>query len=305
MLKASRVCRRLLAGAAACPAHGAAVLPPWRRYVATSASAAQSAAAAASESPKAALVIIGDEVLAGSITDTNTPWLAKLLHSRGVDLIRVTYIPDSRETIKEAVLDSRRRVGPGGVVFTSGGIGPTHDDVTYEAIAEAMGVTLQLHEPTVARMRESYAARGMELNEARLRMATLPTPAEVLFTEGLWVPLVNVGGVYILPGIPRLFQSMVAAHQERFTGVAFSEQQLYTHTGESFLAKELTAVAAKHPKVAIGSYPNTAADADNTYKVKLAFTARDVDALAAAVADVRAALGDIFIDYTPPAATGK
>ncbi|EFJ40156.1 hypothetical protein VOLCADRAFT_120055 [Volvox carteri f. nagariensis] len=220
--------------------------------------------------------------------------------SRGVDLIRVSYIPDSRSDIREAVLDLRGRVGPSGFVFTSGGIGPTHDDVTYEAVAEAMGVSLQLHEPTVERMRVSYSARGLELNDARLRMATLPTPSEVLFTQGLWVPLVNLRGVYVLPGIPRLFQAMIAAHQERFTGVAFQSAALYTRLGESDLAQALTAVAAKHPHVAIGSYPHTAADTDAApYKVKLAFTSRDGEALAAAVADVRSSMGDIFIAPPP------
>lgn len=82
------------------------------------------------------------------------------------------------------------------------------------------GASLEMHQPTVARMQEHYDKRGIELNSARLRMATLPTPAEVLFTEGIWVPLVNINSVYILPGIPRLFQSMITAHQVRRRGGA-------------------------------------------------------------------------------------
>lgn len=144
-------------------------------------------------------MIIGDEVLSGSITDSNTPWLAKvgllcthpvavrggcgaggaggcgsaaplpatlpsstpphpclpltqLLHSRGVDLVRVEYIPDQKRDIVDTVLRLRERVGPSGVVFTSGGIGPTHDDITYESLAAAFGATLALHQPTVDRM---------------------------------------------------------------------------------------------------------------------------------------------------------
>ena len=94
------------------------------------------------------------------------------------------------------------------------GIGPTHDDKTYAAIAAAFGRTLERHAPTVAIMQQHYGARGVELNEARLRMAELPTPAdEVLVTPGLWVPLAVVDRVYVLPGIPRLFQSMISAHQ--------------------------------------------------------------------------------------------
>ncbi|GFR39922.1 hypothetical protein Agub_g430 [Astrephomene gubernaculifera] len=165
-----------------------------------------------------------------------------------------------------------------------------------------MGVQLQLHVPTVERMRGWYSARGVELNEARLRMATLPCPSEVLFTEGLWVPLVNVGGVYVLPGIPRLFQAMVAAHQDRFSGPAFHSSALFTQLGESDLAGPLTQVAARHPAVAIGSYPNTAADTTGSYKVKLALSSRDPAALAAAVAGVRAGLGDIFMEEGEAAA---
>jgi len=115
------------------------------------------------EAPKAALLIIGNEVLSGSIADANTPWLAKLLHTRGVDLVRVEVVPDDKEDIATTTLNLRNRVGPNGFVFTSGGIGPTHDDVTYEAIASALGLALVQHPPTVALMQEHYAARGIEL----------------------------------------------------------------------------------------------------------------------------------------------
>ncbi|KAG1663065.1 hypothetical protein FOA52_011585 [Chlamydomonas sp. UWO 241] len=214
---------------------------------------------------------------------------------RGVDLVRAEFIPDSVDEIARSVIDLKRRVGPDGFVFTSGGIGPTHDDVTYEALAKAFGAPLQLHTPTVERMRVDYSRRGLELNEARLQMATLPTPSEVLFTPGLWVPLVNLQGVYILPGIPRLFQSMVLAHQERFTGPAAHFVALYTSLGEGDLAGPLAAVAKLHPSVAIGSYPNTAAEPAPgaqplPFKVKLQLTGRDAAAVASAVEAVRAAV---------------
>lgn len=231
--------------------------------------------------PKAAFLVIGNEILNGSVTDTNTPFLAKLLYSRGVDLVRVEYIPDEIDDIKSSVISLRSRVGPEGFLFTSGGIGPTHDDVTYESIAAAVGAKLELHEPTVARMRDSYQARGIELNEARLRMATLPSPAEVLFTEGLWVPLVNLQGIYILPGIPRLFQSMVSAHQARFTGVAATTSNLYTNVGEGDVAVPLAQVAAQFPTVSIGSYPATTDSV--AYRVRLSFVSRDKAALQEAV----------------------
>ncbi|MEW5302604.1 MAG: hypothetical protein WDW36_005372 [Sanguina aurantia] len=229
-------------------------------------------------------------------SQTSTPpWLAKLLYSRGIDLVRAEVIPDDVSDIKATLLRLRQVVGPTGMIFTSGGIGPTHDDVTYEAVAAATGTTLQVHLPTKERMQVAYDKRGIELNASRLRMATLPTPSEVLFTEGSWVPLVCVDGVYILPGIPKLFQSMIMGQQARFQGAAFCSAAVYTQMGEGDLAVALTKVAAAHPKVSIGSYPNTGTPHPiSEYKVKLAFSGRDQAAVTAAVEAVRAAGLDVF-----------
>jgi len=247
--------------------------------------------------PRAALLVIGDEVLSGSITDANTPWLAKLLYSRGVDLIRVEYIPDNIDDIMQSAINLRKRVGPSGFVFTSGGIGPTHDDVTYEALAKAFGAQLELHGPTVERMRESYAKRGMELNEARLRMATLPAPSEVLFSEGTWVPLVNLNNVYILPGIPKLFQTMISSHQSRFAGThAYKEQSLFSVQGESFISEQISRVAAANPKVAIGSYPNTSEKTEGAWKVRVNIRGRDAQSLQAAVSALKEHIPELLTE---------
>ncbi|MEW5310447.1 MAG: hypothetical protein WDW38_002246 [Sanguina aurantia] len=269
--------RRLLAGAnkrATLYAHQVlsanSGTPDVHRQCSTSSS---DATPATSQPQKAALLIIGAEILSGGITDVNTPWLAKLLYSRGIDLVRAEVIPDDVSDIKATLLRLRQVVGPTGMIFTSGGIGPTHDDVTYEAVAAATGTTLQVHLPTKERMQVAYDKRGIELNASRLRMATLPTPSEVLFTEGSWVPLVCVDGVYILPGIPKLFQSMIMGQQARFQGAAFCSAAVYTQMGEGDLAVALTKVAAAHPKVSIGSYPNTGTPHPiSEYKVKLAFS---------------------------------
>ncbi|KAF5832752.1 MoaB/Mog domain-containing protein [Dunaliella salina] len=267
------------ATSAAAHAHAARIFRPQVRCASTPGT---------HESPKACLLVIGDEVLSGSIADANTPWLARLLYSRGVDLIRVEYIPDDVGDIMQSAINLRKRVGPSGFVFTSGGIGPTHDDVTYEALAKAFGAQLELHGPTVERMRESYARRGMELNEARLRMATLPTPSEVLFSEGTWVPLVNLNNVYILPGIPKLFQTMISSHQSRFTGMhAFEERSLFSVQGESFISERISRVAAANPKVAIGSYPNTNEKTEGTWKVRVVVRGREGESLQAAVKSLR------------------
>jgi molybdenum cofactor synthesis domain-containing protein len=162
---------------------------------------------------KAGILIIGDEILAGKVVDSNASWLSQLLHLRGVDVCRVETVGDCLEEIQESVLRIKAKVGDG-PVFTSGGIGPTHDDVTYRAIALAFGRSLKVHPETLERMTKHYAKKNQEVNDMRKRMATLPENCDVLFTEGMWVPLAVVEGVHILPGIPRLFQAMVEAHQE-------------------------------------------------------------------------------------------
>lgn len=244
-----------------------------------------------SSAPAAALMVIGNEILSGAIIDVNGPWLAKLLYNRGIDLLKVEYVLDDPQDIEEACLRLRTRVGPQGYVFTSGGIGPTHDDITYSSIASALGLSLELHQPTVERMKAHYEQRGLELNEARLRMAQLPTPlTDVLWTPDLWVPLAVVGGnVYILPGIPRLFQQMVLANVERLPrGPASHVAMLYSASGEGDLAASLESVATAFPTVRIGSYPNAEFDMNHptralNYRVKLVFEGRDAKAVAEAV----------------------
>ena len=248
--------------------------------------------------PSAALMIIGNEVLSGSIADANTPWLGRLLYSRGVDLVRVEMVPDDPEDIAATCLRLRDRVGPNGFVFTSGGIGPTHDDITYDSIAAALGLNVELHEPTVKIMQQHYTARGVELNESRLRMAKLPTPSEVLVTPGLWVPLVVAGGnVHILPGIPRLFQAMVGHHADRFKGPTSTATELYSDAGEGDVAQPLAEVAAIHSRVRIGSYPNTLFDMNDDeknkalkYRVKFVVEGRDEEAVKAAAAAIQEAI---------------
>eukprot|EP00963_Diacronema_lutheri_P006881 scaffold616_cov306-Pavlova_lutheri.AAC.9 len=248
----------------------------------TTASSSRRVSTALSPTRRAASLTIGDEVLAGRVQDANTVMLATLLHRRGVDLVRGELVPDVSETVVDSLRRLQEVVGPDGYVITSGGIGPTHDDITYAAVADATGRTLQVHEPTREQMKVHYEGQGKELNAARLRMATLPTPCQVHSTPGLWVPLVQVDNVFVLPGIPRLFQSMLEANQELFTGTGFTTQTWWTQWGEGDLADALTQVAEKYSGVVqIGSYPRT--KSDHTYVTKLVFEGRDADAVRAAV----------------------
>mmetsp|Transcript_44983 Transcript_44983/g.112769 ORF Transcript_44983/g.112769 Transcript_44983/m.112769 type:complete len:278 (+) Transcript_44983:129-962(+) len=240
--------------------------------------------------PKAALLIIGDEVLKGTVEDKNTPWLAKKLYSRGVDLVRVEIVPDDRRDVGDTLGRLRDRVGPGGFVFTSGGIGPTHDDITYKAIAQASGRRLEVHEPTLSLMRTFYSKKDppQELNEQRMRMATLPSDCEVLYTEGLWVPLCVVDRTYILPGIPRLFRAMIEGNQARFVGPERFFAHLFTQSLEGDLAAHLGEVADKNPNVQIGSYPGTAAGLD--YRVKITLDGRRREQVESAMEGVRGSI---------------
>lgn len=234
------------------------------------------------------MLAIGDELLAGRVDDVNLSWLARTLQARGVDVVRAEFVPDEVGTIVESLKRLRAVVGEDGIVVTSGGIGPTHDDRTYEAVAKYACVDLEVHDATVEAMKEHYEQQGKEVNSARLRMATLPTGCIVHTTPGLWVPLVECQSVWVLPGIPRLFSAMVEANVERFKGEAVDVVTLYTALGEGDLADKLRAIAEEfEPQgIAIGSYPQT--HEGQNYTTKITLSSRKAEVLAAALAAVRA-----------------
>ncbi|KAJ6134075.1 hypothetical protein N7523_000397 [Penicillium sp. IBT 18751x] len=227
----------------------------------------------------AACLIIGDEVLGGKTIDTNSPFLAKFCFGLGIQLKRVEVIPDDEEDIMEAV---RRMSARYDFVVTSGGIGPTHDDITYQSIAKAFNLKLQLHEAAFARMKRLSKPHPMQPNfdwetpspglTAKLRMVelpydpTIPAADQALFVaEDMWVPIAVVNGnVHILPGVPRLFEKLLTnlqpsikprlAHLE---GKGTERVMISTPLPESAVAPYLTELAAKvEPKgVKVGSYP--------------------------------------------------
>ncbi|KAJ5674634.1 uncharacterized protein N7477_004568 [Penicillium maclennaniae] len=227
----------------------------------------------------AACLIIGDEVLGGKTIDTNSPFLAKFCFGLGIQLKRVEVIPDDEEDIMEAV---RRMSARYDFVVTSGGIGPTHDDITYRSVAKAFNLKLQLHEAAFARMKRLSKPHPMQPNfdwetpspglTAKLRMVELPydptVPAadQALFVaEDMWVPIAVVNGnVHILPGVPRLFERLLMNLQPsikprlaHLDGKATERVMISTPLPESAVAPYLTELAAKvEPKgVKVGSYP--------------------------------------------------
>jgi len=234
----------------------------------------------------AAMLVIGDEILTGKVHDTNSHALARVLFSRGVRLRRVEVVPDDIDDIARS---ARALSSTHDHVFTSGGIGPTHDDMTYEAIAKAFGRTLTLHEPTWTRMRElAVKKHGTDdgMNAARRRMAELPAPAEVIVPEaGMWVPVVVVENVVVLPGIPVLFERLLEGIKERFSGPMIHRRLVYSWMPEGDFASGLDAIAKRFTEVAIGSYPHPGAT-DHTTLVTLEST--DEPALLRATDETRA-----------------
>lgn len=212
---------------------------------------------------KVGAVIIGNEILSGATIDTNLGALARHVHSKGAILQKAVTIRDDIDTIADAV---RSMSGTHDLVFTSGGIGPTLDDVTYSGVAAAFSLEVSIHEPTISRMKSERP--DMELNTARLRMAQLPHSCDVLWTDGLWVPLAVVQNVYVLPGVPKLFERMLhSIPSERFGSARLRERVVvYCELAEGDLASLLDSVAKQYEQIVFGSYPATTKEARMLYR---------------------------------------
>ena len=218
-------------------------------------------------SKTAGIVIIGNEVLSGKTQDTNSHFLCRELRSLGVDVKRISVIPDIVETIgREAAAFSQNF----DIVFTTGGVGPTHDDVTMEGIASGFGVKLARHPELERRSRERY---GKDLNEARLRMAEVPEGAELVGQDTLYAPVVKMRNVYIFPGIPKILVDRFDAIKERFRDTPFFLKMVYVKEGEGVIASLLNNLLKNFPDLLLGSYPVL----DNPeYKVKVTLESKDL-----------------------------
>ena len=205
--------------------------------------------------PTAAMLVIGDEILSGRTHDTNTHHLAQELTSHGIDLAEARLVPDRIDVIAGAV---RALSAAYDHVFTSGGIGPTHDDITADAIAVAFDVPLDVRDDARALMQAHYDSSGMELNAARLRMARIPEGATLIDNPVSIAPGFTLQNVHVMAGVPAVFEAMVASVIPTLTGGAqILSQSLRVLRGEGDIAGPLADVAAAHPDVSIGSYPFT------------------------------------------------
>ena len=203
--------------------------------------------------PTAAMLVIGDEILSGRTRDANMPYLACELTRAGIDLREVRVISDDPEAIVAAV---RALSAAHDVVFTSGGIGPTHDDITAENVARAFGRDISVRDDARAILAAHYEARDLELNDARLRMARIPEGATLIDNPISAAPGFSLENVHVMAGVPTIFQAMVASVLPTITGGApILSQSLDVARGEGDIAGPLTDLAARYPDLSFGSYP--------------------------------------------------
>ena len=203
--------------------------------------------------PTAAMLVIGDEILSGRTRDANMHHLAGELVGRGIRLREVRVVPDEHERIVEAVNALRAAYDH---VFTSGGIGPTHDDITADALAAAFGAKIDVRDDARALLAAHYERTGLELNPARLRMARIPDGAELIDNPVSAAPGFTMGNVHVMAGVPAIFQAMLASVLPRIAGGApLLSQMIDVGRGEGDIATPLGELAHRFPDLSFGSYP--------------------------------------------------
>jgi len=199
----------------------------------------------------ACLLVIGNEILSGRTQDEHIPYFGKCLNKWGIHLLEVRVVADNKEAIADAVNVCRARYT---YLFTTGGIGPTHDDVTAAAIAKALGLPLERHPRAIKILKAYYGAE--RINDARLRMAEMPKGAELIANPVSKSPGFRVENVFVLPGPPLVLQPMLAGIAHELTGgPPVLARAVSAELGEGAIASGLEAIQEHHPEIEIGSYP--------------------------------------------------
>jgi len=236
--------------------------------------------------PTAAMLVIGDEILSGRTRDANMHHLAGELTAKGIDLKEVRVVSDD----PPAIIDAARALSEGYAhMFTSGGIGPTHDDITADCIAEAFGAAIDVRADARAILQAHYDKSGQELNEARLRMARIPDGATLIDNPVSAAPGFTLGNVHVMAGVPKIFQAMVAGVLQTLSGGApLVSSSRRIERGEGDIAGPLASLAAAYPDLSIGSYPFQTAEGRFGANIVI----RGVDGTQVAAAD--AALAEAF-----------
>jgi molybdenum cofactor synthesis domain-containing protein len=241
----------------------------------------------------AAILVIGDEILSGRTKDKNIGYIAEYLTAIGIDLKEVRVVPDEEPEIVTALNALRNRYT---YVFTTGGIGPTHDDITADCVAKAFGVAIG-HDPrAIAMLQERY--QPGELNEARLRMARIPDGAELVENPISKAPGFRLGNVIVMAGVPSIMQAMLdSVGPTLSTGKRMIAESIDAHgLPEGIYAKALGEIAGAHPGLSIGSYPSFI---NGGFRNQIVVRGKEADAVAAAVTAIRSAIAGLQSDNVP------
>jgi molybdenum cofactor synthesis domain-containing protein len=214
----------------------------------------------------AGILIIGNEILSGKVQDTNSTFLCKELRSLGVDVRKISVIPDDPEIIAREIREFSSRFD---LIFTTGGVGPTHDDMTVEGIAKGFDTRVIRH-PMLQKLIEGYY--GGKVNESNLKMADVPEGCELIEDNQLWVPVMVYRNVYIFPGIPDILHQKFETIKERFREAPFYLRKVFVTDGESTIAELLHDLLREYPDLMLGSYPVINLP---EYKVMLTLESRD------------------------------
>lgn len=251
----------------------------------------------------AAVILIGDELLSGRTQDTNLKSIADFLNPLGVEVREARMIPDVHETIVGTINELRAKHD---YVFTTGGIGPTHDDITADAVADAFGKTIGVREDALAILRPYYQARGQEINEGRIRMARIPADAELILNPVSAAPGFQLGNVFVMAGVPSVMKGMLQDVGKRIHGgaIVYSRTVRASRVREGDIADPLGALAKATPEASLGSYPfMRLQDGQTVFGTNLVARCRDRDAVdrcvAAMIDIIRAQGGEPEVDPAP------
>ena len=199
------------------------------------------------------IIIIGDEILSGRTKDLNINWLASELNLIGIRLVEARVIPDNKETIIEVINNFRKKFT---YVFSCGGIGPTHDDITTECIAAAFNLELEKNKEAMRRLKNHYYNTNMEFNEARQKMAIIPKGADLIDNQISAAPGFKIENLYVMAGVPKIMQSMFKSIRNQLTGgIILFDKTISCSIGEGKIAKSLGEIEKKYQDLKIGSYP--------------------------------------------------
>lgn len=233
-------------------------------------------------SPTAAILVIGNEILSGSTQDANISYIAKHMNQRGIRIMEVRVVPDIPAAIIAAVNALRAAYT---YVFTTGGIGPTHDDITADCVAEAFGAKIDVRDDARAILQAYYDAQGVQINEARLRMARIPDGATLIDNPVSAAPGFKIGNVFVMAGVPKIMQSMLL-HVDQMTegGAPVLARTIACNQKEGDVAFTLGDIQKRYADIDIGSYPRNG----NNPSLLLILRGTDAAQLDAATAEVAA-----------------